>query len=196
MDDAKNIRAFLALDIPAAVLDEIAAIQRRMQKILSGEIRWTNPSGIHLTLKFFGNISEGDAISITGAIGPIAAATKPLPLEIRTAGVFPDARRPRILWLGMGGEANRLVALQATVENALAGLGFAKEERLFRPHLTIARIKSPKGLTGISGLLDNRGVYNAGSFVGHSLTLFRSTLTPKGAVYTELGKFAFQETTP
>jgi len=89
-----------------------------------------------------------------------------------------------------------MAALQAAVENALAGCGFPREERSFRPHLTLARIKSPRGLTGASALMDGRSDYRAGSFVGRSVTLFQSTLTPKGAIYTELAQFPFQEQKP
>jgi 2'-5' RNA ligase len=196
MNDVKNIRAFLAIDPPAAVRDGIAAIQNRLRKVLTGDIRWTNPTGIHLTLKFFGNISEDDMDTIAAVVGPIAAGLTPLPLDIGTAGFFPDAKRPRILWLGTGGDVNRLVALQASIEDGLAVRGFPKEERSFRPHLTIARIKSPKGLTGASRLAETRSDYRAGSFTAEGVSLFQSTLTPRGAVYTELAKYHFKETTP
>jgi len=196
MNDVKNIRAFLAIDPPAAVRDGIAAIQNRLRKIVTGEIRWANPAGIHLTLKFFGNISEDDMNTIASAVSPIAAGRKPLPLDIGTAGFFPDAKRPRILWLGTGGDVNGLVTFQAAIEDGLAVRGFAKEERPFRPHLTIARIKSPRGMTGASQLAENRNDYRAGSFVAGGVSLFRSTLSPKGAVYTELARFDFKETTP
>lgn len=193
MDEVKNIRAFLALDPPENILRTIGDLQNRMKKFLKGEIRWVNPKGIHLTLKFFGNISAGDVPVIVDSLRPVTSVTRPFALEIRSAGVFPNASRPRVLWLGMGGETARLVSLQAQIENVLAGAGFPKEDRPFRPHLTLARIKSPKGLAGISNLLETRDGYEAGAFTGGGLTLFKSDLTPKGAVYSQLFYFPFQE---
>ncbi len=196
MTEAGTVRAFLALDPPEAVLNEIAAIQNRMRKLLAGDIRWVNPAGIHLTLKFLGDVPRDGLDAVADAVGPVAAAYAPLSLDIGTAGFFPDAKRPRILWLGTGGDVKGLVAFQAAVENALAGCGFPREERTFRPHLTLARIRSPRGLTGVSAFMDGQKDYRAGSFVGRSLTLFQSTLTPKGAIYTELSQFPFQEKKP
>jgi RNA 2',3'-cyclic 3'-phosphodiesterase len=196
MTEAGTVRTFIALDPPEAVLNEIAAIQNRMRKLLAGDIRWVNPAGIHLTLKFLGDITRTDVTTVADAVGPVAASCAPLSLDIGTAGFFPDAKRPRILWLGTGGDVKGLVALQAAVENALAGRGFPREERTFRPHLTLARIKSPRGLTGIAAFMDGQKDYRAGSFVGRAITFFQSTLTPKGAVYTKLAQFPFQENKP
>ena len=196
MTEAGTVRAFLALDPPGEVLNEIAAIQNRMKKLLAGDIRWVNPAGIHLTLKFLGDITRADIATVADAVSPVAATYAPLSLEIGTAGFFPDVKRPRILWIGTDGDVKGLIALQAAVENALAGCGFPREKRSFRPHLTLARIKSPRGFTGASVLMDGSSDYRAGSFVGRSVTLFQSTLTPKGAVYTELAQFPFQEKKP
>jgi len=196
MTEAGTVRAFLAIDPPEAVLNEIAVIQNRIRKLLAGDIRWVNPTGIHLTLKFLGDLSRADIATVADALGPVAAACAPLSLDIGTAGFFPDAKRPRILWLGTGGDVKGLIALQAAVENALVACGFPREERTFRPHLTLARIKSPRGLTGAAAFMDGQNDYRAGSFVGRFITLFQSTLTPKGAIYTELAQFLFQEKNP
>lgn len=193
MDEVKNIRAFLALDPPENILRAIGDLQNRMKKFLRGEIRWVNPKGIHLTLKFFGNISLSEVPVIIEAIRPVTSVSRPFALEIRSAGVFPNAARPRVLWLGMGGETVRLVSMQAQIETVLAGAGFPKEDRPFRPHLTLARIKSPKGLAGISNLLETGSDYKAGAFTGAGLTLFKSDLTPKGALYSQLSYFPFKE---
>jgi RNA 2',3'-cyclic 3'-phosphodiesterase len=193
MDEVKNIRAFLALDPPDDIRLNIGSLQNRMKKTVRGEIRWVNPGGIHLTLKFFGSIPAGDVPAITDAIRPLTSVTRQFSLEIRSAGVFPNAARPRVLWLGMGGETARLVSLQAQIDDILAGAGFPKEARPFRPHLTLARIKSPQGLAGISKLLETRDDFAAGAFTGRGLTLFKSELTPQGAIYSQLSHFPFQE---
>ena len=92
----------------------------------------------------------------------------------------------------MGGDTERLIALQKTIDQGLEACGFRKEERPFRAHLTLARIKSPQGLAGIERMLVESGTKGAGTFEARSLTLFKSDLTPKGAIYTVLGNFPFQ----
>lgn len=191
MGEVKSLRAFLALDPPPEVRNEIGLIQGRLRKILRGDIRWTNPEGMHLTLKFFGNIFETDVDRISQAVGGITTAVAPLVLEVKTVGMFPGTRRPRVIWLGIKGDVERLVRLQEEIDRGLLTLGFPKEERPFRPHLTLARIKSPGGLAGLEEVTAKGDDYAAGSFTAGALILFKSDLTPRGAVYTELVKFPF-----
>jgi 2'-5' RNA ligase len=192
MPEGENIRAFLAIDPPGEVLRSIADIQGVLKRNIRGSISWVRPEGIHLTLKFFGNIGREDLPSIAEIVTVHAAATPPLNLHVQGLGVFPGPRRPRVLWIGMGGDTERLIALQKTIDQGLEACGFRKEERPFQAHLTLARIKSPQGLAGIERMLAERGSEVAGAFEARSLTLFKSDLTPKGAIYTVLGNFPFQ----
>jgi 2'-5' RNA ligase len=189
--DEKTIRAFLAIDPPEEILREIGRIQERLQRMIRGEVRWVRPEAIHLTLKFFGDIPESAVASIAAVVEEAAAAEAPLTLSIGGTGVFPDQRRPRVLWLGMDGDVPRLLRIQQELEGGLRKVGFPAEERPFRPHLTLARIKSPRGLTGLERALEKGEGYAAGEFSAAGIGLIRSELTPRGAVYTKLKWFPF-----
>ena len=189
--DEKMIRAFLAIDPPEEILGEIGRIQERLQRLIRGEVRWVRPEAIHLTLKFFGDIPETAVADIAAVVEKAAAAEAPLTFSIGGAGVFPDLRRPRVLWLGMDGDVPRLLRLQKEIEGGLGVAGFPAEERPFRPHLTLARIKSPRGLTGLERALEKGEKYAAGEFTAAGIGLIRSELTPRGAVYTKLKWFPF-----
>ena len=116
---------------------------------------------------------------------------KPFSLSIGGAGVFPDPRRPRVLWLGMNGDVERLLAFQKGLDQSLQEIGFPREERPFRPHLTLGRIKTPRGLIGLARALEKGEEYTAGRFVASGLSLLQSELTPRGAIYTQLKWFPF-----
>ena len=192
MADRGTIRAFLAMDPPPEVLRRIADIQEVLKKTLRGSISWVRPEGIHLTLKFFGDMAIEGLQPISEVVSGQAAGTCPLQLNIKGFGVFPGIRRPRVLWLGVGGEVARLIALQGVLDQGFETCGIKKEERPFRAHLTLARIKSPQGLSGLDKALEEKEAESAGSFEAKGLILFKSDLTPKGAIYTVLADFPFQ----
>ncbi|HPB69393.1 MAG: RNA 2',3'-cyclic phosphodiesterase [Syntrophales bacterium] len=189
MSGETTLRAFLAVEPPAAVRGEIAAIQERLKKTVRGVIRWVRPAEIHLTLKFFGNIPPPAVDRISEAVAARTVGVAPFDLTVRTVGVFPDLNRPRVVWLGMAGEVERLLVLQTSLERAFGVLGFPREERPFRAHLTLGRIKTPKGLVGLARAVEIGERATAGLFRADHLVLFRSELTPQGAVYARLAAF-------
>lgn len=192
MPDPEVIRAFLALDPPPEILHRVADIQDALKRHIRGNLGWVRPQGIHLTLKFFGHLAAEGLGDIAAVVAGQAAGTRPLNLEVKGLGVFPGAARPRVLWLGIGGEVERLVVLQKTIDRGLEACGFPREERPFRAHLTLARIRSPQGLSGLDRALAEGQSRSAGAFSATGLTLFQSELTPTGAVYTALNHFPFQ----
>jgi 2'-5' RNA ligase len=191
MSDEKAIRAFLAIDPPEEIFKEINKIQERLRKTLQGDIRWVKPEGIHLTLKFFGYIYDSDIANISDVVKNSVANMKALLLNVRSIGAFPSVNRPRVLWLGIDGDTDALINLQVKIDAGLESYGFKKEDRPFRPHLTLARIKEPKGLVGLAETVKKNEDYIAGSFTAGGLTLFKSDLKPTGAIYTKLDYFPF-----
>lgn len=182
------LRVFLALVLPGELLRRVGEIQGRLQVLLRGDIGWVRPAGIHLTLKFFGDIPPGEVARIAAVVGEAVARQRSLRFSLGRTGVFPDPRRPRVLWLGLEGDVPPLLAFQRGLEEGLAGIGFPPEGRPFRPHLTLARIRSPRGLTGLAQALEPGGA-GAAEFVTAAVALVRSELTPRGAVYTRLHDF-------
>jgi len=189
MTDGKAIRTFLALEAPDGVRGEMARIQERLRRDVSGSIRWVEAAGMHLTLKFFGDLDPGDIPGIAAAIRQQTTGVAPIRLVVEGLGVFPDTRRPRVVWLGTTGETDRLTRLQQGLDRSFAEMGFPREDRPFRAHWTLGRIKSPQGLTGLTEALHKGGRLVAGTFQADRLVLMQSDLTPRGAVYTELDSF-------
>lgn len=189
MSSDNSIRTFLAIEIPKEILDQFERVQYRLGRSMTGVIRWAKPGSIHLTLKFFGNITERDIRNITDALRAKAPALGPVPVSIGTLGVFPNLSRPRVLWVGMTEGVKELSALQAQVETALEAQGFTREERPFRPHLTIGRMKAERRIEGLDKAIEDHKGFAAGNFTATEMILFRSDLKPTGPVYTSLAKF-------
>ena len=186
----KNIRAFLAIEPPENILQEISRLQDKLKREISGRLSWTRPQGQHLTLKFFGDISKEDITSISAAVQKRVVAEQKLNMKIEKLGVFPDAKRPRVLWCGIAGDVEKLINLQKKLDGDFAAIGFPAEDRSFKAHLTLARIKDPRDITGMSEALKKYDSFKAGEFIADKLFLFQSKLSPHGAVYTKLAEFA------
>ena len=186
IDSGQTIRAFLAIVPPEDILQALSELQEKLKREIRGRISWTKPQGQHLTLKFFGDISMEDVTNINSAVQNRTVLAPSLNLKIEKTGVFPDARKPRVLWCGIAGDGEKLSALQKQLDSDFEGIGFPKEDRPFRAHLTLGRIKESQGLTGISEALAKHKAFVAGVFECKELILFQSKLSPQGAVYTKL----------
>ncbi|MBN1365425.1 MAG: RNA 2',3'-cyclic phosphodiesterase [Syntrophaceae bacterium] len=189
-NNEKNIRAFLAIEPSENILREISNLQEKLKREISGRISWTRPQGQHLTLKFFGDISREDINNICAAVQKRVVSEPHLNLKIEKLGVFPDARRPRVLWCGVTGDVERLINLQKKLDGDFTAIGFPAEDRSFKAHLTLARIKDPRDIMGMSEALKKYDSFKAREFTADKLILFQSNLTPQGAVYTKLAEFA------
>ena len=189
MSSDNTIRTFLAIEIPKEILEQFERVQYRLGRSMTGVIRWAKTGSIHLTLKFFGNITDRDIRNITDALQARAPALGPVPVAIGTLGVFPNLSRPRVLWVGVTEGVKELSALQAQVETALEAEGFTREERPFRPHLTLGRMKADRQIDGLDKAVEDHKGFAAGKFTATEMILFRSDLKPTGPVYTPLAKF-------
>lgn len=190
MADKGRVRAFLAIDLPGELQGGIERIQERLRPQVTG-VRWTKAEGIHLTLKFFGDISEEEISTVSGVVEKIAAEASPLSLSVGTLGAFPGIKKTRVLWIGMGGDTDALSRLQQDLERGLETRGFKREGRAFKPHLTLGRCRDPREVTGLEKAMDKKDDDGAGSFTAQGLTLFKSDLKPGGAVYSALAFFPF-----
>ncbi|PKN38945.1 MAG: RNA 2',3'-cyclic phosphodiesterase [Deltaproteobacteria bacterium HGW-Deltaproteobacteria-2] len=189
-DNEKNIRAFLAIEPPENILQEISRMQDKLKREINGRLSWTRPQGQHLTLKFFGDISKEDINNVSAAVQKRIVAEQKLNLKIEKLGVFPDARRPRVLWCGVTSDVEKLIILQKKLDADFVALGFPAEDRSFKAHLTLARIKDPRDITGMNEALKKHDKFTAGDFIVDKLFLFQSKLSSQGAVYTKLAEFA------
>jgi RNA 2',3'-cyclic 3'-phosphodiesterase len=182
---AYKIRTFIAFGIPASLRTGIAGIQERL-KAYRFKVRWVRPESIHLTLKFIGDIEPSLTMPIADAMEAAARGVEPISLAVKGIGAFPNLKRPKVIWSGLAGDLASLNALQGRLESEMASLGFSKEKRAFKGHLTIGRAKGRIDPEALAAALRESEDFDSGTFVAGNLVLLQSDLRPTGAVYTEL----------
>lgn len=182
------MRAFIAIDLPLDIKDFISKIQDKLKSTLP-KVSWVKPLNLHLTLKFLGEISAKQLDDINQIIEAIASKANCFKIECESLGVFPNLSRARIIWIGTEKIMPELKQIVDALETKLSELGFAKEERLFRAHITIGRIKfhiTPSILENTTGQLKNEIISEKLEFTCGRITLFESALGPGGPNYTVL----------
>jgi 2'-5' RNA ligase len=182
----RSRRLFVALEPPDAVRRRVGALQAELRRAAGGaadDVRWVEPSNVHLTLQFLGAVPGERVAAVEAALAAAAAAGRPLALEVKGAGAFPNARRARVIWLGLGGDAAPLAALAAEIGRRLAPLGYAPEERPFSPHLTLGRARDGRGAAGIAGALAAVSAADGVAWRASEVVLFESHLSPRGPRY-------------
>jgi 2'-5' RNA ligase len=185
------MRTFIAIEIPDEIKKEMAELQRRLKG--SGvDAGWTRPEGIHLTLKFLGEVPESRLPEIMAALADAARDINAFRLDVGGVGTFPNPRSARVVWVGVSGEVEKLARLQTAVEDAMAGLGFEREKRAFTPHLTLGRIKYIHAREQWVQALESVKDAKLPSIEVKSVSLMKSELKPSGAVYTEMGRVELQ----
>ena len=186
-----TIRTFIALELPPGVISLLDKVQEDL-KSMRLRAKWVRPENIHLTLKFLGNIDPGDSDKIGKAMMDAVANFGALDLVARGLGVFPGVKRPRVIWVGLGGQIQLLFALQRVLEDNLAALGFKKEKRPFKGHLTLGRFKQTVDPNLIRQILREYANLYSEAFTARRIILFKSDLKPTGAVYSQLQQAAFK----
>jgi 2'-5' RNA ligase len=178
------IRAFVAIDLEPQTVQQIAETIVQLRPRMPG-IRWLSPAYFHLTLKFLGDVDEAKVEPIAAALERELCPFSCFTINAKGLGVFPNLRRPRILWVGLVGD--ELNALASRVEKTLVPFGFAAERRAFTPHLTVGRWRqfdgSPKEL---GDEIDKWQGHDFGQSKIDEVILFQSVLKPEGAVYRPL----------
>jgi 2'-5' RNA ligase len=190
-----GIRSFVAIELP----DEVKTALSDLQGSLKGQVppksvRWVRSESIHLTLQFLGDVAPGQVEAIANALRKICANQQPFMCQLRELGVFPNPRRPRIVWVGVAEPSGVLKGLQKKVALALEPLGFESEKRPFTPHLTIGRVDrraSQPELIQLGKLITYSSVGTIAQVPIHYVTLMKSDLRPTGALYTPLATLTF-----
>jgi len=178
------IRAFIAVDLDDPVIEKVCNVVAILKSRIT-EIRWLRKENLHLTLKFLGNIAESQVEPITAALRHPLGLFSPCTISAKGLGVFPDFRRPKILWVGLTGD--QLVQLAAEIESALMPIGFTPENRAFTPHLTIGRWREgSRPAKNLRQEIDSLNDFEFGACAVRQIVLFQSVLKPEGASYSEL----------
>jgi len=184
------LRLFVALELPERLLQALEAIQRDLRSNAGEHLRMVRPEGIHLTLKFLGDVERDRRTAIDQAL---TEAVAPFTLELKPAklGSF-GGRRIRVVWVGLGGMLDELGALARAVDQAMVSVGFDGEDRPFAPHLTLARVRDRASDTDRARLADLVGAYHLPDLpevvLSHA-ALVSSVLGPGGAKYETISRY-------
>lgn len=179
-----QIRAFIAIELNDVVRSQLFVLQQQLCRV-DATVAWARPEGMHLTLKFLGNVPEEHLPSLGDALAAIAHRYAPFAVTIAGTGGFPHLRRPRVLWVGVHAEDTPLSALAQEIDFAVAEYGIPRDAHPFHPHLTLGRVKgvyNPR----LTPILEQHGDALFGEVRVHELVLYRSELSAQGAHYTAL----------
>lgn len=194
---SEKIRCFLAVEISDAVRRAAAEVVGNLRKgiqFTKARPSWARIDNQHFTVLFLGTRPPEEVEGFKTALGDLPGAIAPFRVEVGGLGVFPNERNPKVLWLGVSDGGDGFQALHKAVIGRLQKTGFEPERRPFHPHLTLARIKSYRGVAEMMDVVKSHRDAACGEFTASALTLFRSQLHPAGAIYTPLAHWRFEKT--
>lgn len=185
----QQIRAFIAVELPTPTRDMLAGVVRHLASRVDGGVRWTKPDSLHLTLRFLGNIDVESVPAVSEVVSRCAANARPFEVALGSIGGFERLRAMRVIWISVAGDVEPLTKLYRAVEDELESLGFARERRAFRPHITLGRVRDGAPVPQRRAVAEAlAGVeLDAGQTLPvETIALIRSVLTPGGSEYTRL----------
>jgi RNA 2',3'-cyclic 3'-phosphodiesterase len=183
-------RTFIAIELDRPLRNALAKIQEQFKRQMPpGSVRWVEPEGIHLTLKFLGDTARARVGEIEAGLQRACAGFEPFEFTVEGRGCFPNTRRPRVVWVAVRDKGQNLMRLSAAVEREVAPLGWPSEERAFSPHLTLGRVG--RGVSGrdeeaVGKAVEASVVEQIGRQRVTGISLIRSELHPNGASYSRL----------
>lgn len=187
------LRLFVAIEPSELVRRRLAGLRADLERMADrahGEVKWVATENVHLTLHFLGAVPEDRLDGVKEAIAAAAGSAAPLHLELKGAGGFPNARRPRVLWAGLSGDLVPLAKLVEELGRRLGPLGFPADERPFSPHLTLGRARDSRGVIGLGPALASAAEAPGAPWRATEVVLFRSYLSPRGPRYEPLVRMA------
>ena len=176
------MRTFLAITLPDRLRAELATLQDQL-RATHAEVTWVEPAHLHLTLKFLGEMAEERLSELVGALTTTVSAIPRFALSADGIGTFPTERHPRVIWVGLGRDLERLGQLARAVEAACVRLGFPAETRPFAAHVTLGRVRTPHRLDALSDSLARAAFVSTTEIPVTAVTVFESRLSPQGPDY-------------
>lgn len=185
------MRVFVAMDFPEEVKGKIREFVSKLERECKDTrgARWARVEGMHVTLKFIGEVTPEKVEQIRKELEGVRSAAA-VEINFRGVGFFPNAKHPRVFWAGIEATPN-LAEMAEEIEKRMEGLGIPREERAFRPHLTLARFKTEEGLGKLREAMEKAGVMEFGGTRSSEFHLYESKLLRGGAVYMRLARFSF-----
>jgi 2'-5' RNA ligase len=185
------MRCFIAINIPEEIRAELADLQKELAgrvDIHKGDVKWVELEGMHLTLKFLGEVPDNQITAIFNVVKEVAGRHPAFDFAVKEVGSF-GGRSARVLWVGAGLESPELLQLQQDLEEKLAEAGWPKEGRQFSGHLTLCRIRNSKAGEKLAQLAQQYEDFDLGTVRADSITVYESQLRPEGPIYTPLGNY-------
>ncbi len=187
------MRIFLAAEVPGDIRKNISGFIGELKE-MTGGVKWVNAENIHITLYFFGEVKENDYSNLLKYLEDIKSIVNPFEITIRRVSAFPSLNRPRVIWCGVDDGSKYLLKTNSFVKNIVfkKSLNVNREEKEFKPHLTIGRVKGHYSKDLVEKIMNN-SEREFGSFVIEKFILFKSTLTKKGPIYEILKEYYFNK---
>jgi len=184
----KPQRTFIAVNLDKTVRDRVIALQETFLRT-GTDVKWTEKENLHVSLLFLGEVDERSVVQVCRIVKDCCATQPPFVMTIEKAGCFPNPRRPRVLWVGVGAGAAELCNLHDSLETPLLELGcYRREERQYTPHITLGRVKSDHPTEKLSAALVKRAEWQGGEMTVREVHVLSSELTSKGPIYTTLSR--------
>ncbi len=193
MPGVTTLRTFIAIPLSEEIHGKLAGVQRLLKRTgPEGTVRWVDPSSIHLTLHFLGDILPERVEPVRAALSVVARHASPFEFGVGELGAFPNTSRPRVVWVGVQDASSWLSLLHDAVNEAMANLGFTPEERRFSPHLTLGRVRrnaDSRDVRALGNTVAQTDIGTLGTVHAREIIFFQSVLKPSGAEYTALHTF-------
>jgi RNA 2',3'-cyclic 3'-phosphodiesterase len=186
----ENIRTFIAVDIPQEIKMELDKLITELRSY-APDIRWVRAANLHLTLRFLGDIPRNSISDLATELSTSLTGFGEFPIALSGVGAFPNLKRARVIWIGGGEGCERMVELAHTVEKSCINLGFGAADKPFSCHLTIGRVKFPKGHEKLVSKIESMA-FDSPLFEVGEIAIFKSELLPAGPRYTRLETIHFE----
>lgn len=181
-------RTFLGIDVGPDIRAQLVSLQEELAAIAT-DVKWVEPENLHITLLFLGEVDQREIIDLCRATQAAVAALPAFTMSIAGAGCFPNARRPRTLWVGVGAGAGDVCAVHDAIEAPLLEMGsYRRETRAYVPHVTLGRVRGEPSSDELAKALARHKAWSAGEVQVREVQLMRSDLTSDGPIYTVLGR--------
>jgi 2'-5' RNA ligase len=180
------MRTFIAIELPENIKKQIEQAQAPLKKT-DAFVSWVKPGNIHVTLKFLGEVPEDKMEEVFAATGKALEGAREFTMSLKGMGGFPNLKRPRVIWIGAGSGQEELSGLARGIEQEMEEIGFPREKRKFSAHFTIGRVKSPRNIEQLAGLVESAD-FQTEEIQVTEVVVMRSQLNPAGAIYTPLKK--------
>ncbi len=184
----RRLRTFIAIDPGKSIRDKIVALQDALAHT-GVEVKWVEPENLHVTMLFLGEVFDTELAKLCKIVADTVEAHQAFSMSVQTAGCFPNPRRPRVLWVGLGQGAQEVCTIHDALEGPLLEMGcYRREDRRYTPHITLGRVKSDRPTDRLAAALAQHAAWQGGEVTVRDIHVMSSELTPQGPIYTVLSR--------